>query len=69
MISAFLFTTWSMKPIPVREAVAILDATRASFEEVVERGDVVSPRDLAAHLQPLRVLELNIESTMWMNAS
>ena len=56
MTSAFLFTTWSMKPgILVREAVVVL-APDVRAEQVVERRDRPPPRDVARHLQPLRVL-------------
>ena len=56
MISAFLLTTWSMKPgVLVREAVVVL-APHVRREQVVERGDRPPPRDVARHLQPLRVL-------------
>jgi hypothetical protein len=53
--------------ILVAEPVVVLPPDVAR-EETVERGDGPAPGDVPGDLQPLRVL-LNIESTMWMNAS
>ena len=55
-MSAFLLMTWSRKPrILVREAVVVLlpDVRR---QQVVQRGDRPPPRQLAGHLEPLRML-------------
>ena len=56
MISAFLFTTWSMKPGSWCEKPLWSCRQTCEREQVVERGDRPPPRDRARHLQPLRVL-------------
>ena len=56
MISAFLFTTWSMKPGPGGRSRCGPGARRGSESRIVERRDRPPPRDLCADLQPLGVL-------------
>ena len=56
MTSAFLFTTWSMKPGSWCEKPLWSCRQTCEREQVVERGDRPAPRDAARHLQPLRVL-------------
>ena len=51
----------------VGEAVVVL-LPDVRAEQVVQRRHRSTPGDVAAHLQPLACW-LNIESTMWMNAS
>ena len=53
--------------ILVAEAVVVLSPDVAR-EEVVQRGDGPAPRDLALTFSHLACW-LNMESTMWMNAS
>ena len=56
MTSAFLFTTWSMKPGSWCEKPLWSCRQTCEREQVVERRDRPPPRDVARHLQPLRVL-------------
>ena len=56
MISAFLLTTWSMKPGSWWEKPLWSWRQTCEREQVVERGDRPAPGDLAGHLQPLGVL-------------
>ena len=56
MISAFLLTTWSMKPGSWCEKPVVVLAPDVGRQQVVEGGDRASPGNAARDLQPLRVL-------------